>query len=248
MLIPFAPVLSIDDGARARSRNHIIAELSDRQYNSLAQWLEPRAMRAGEVLCRLGQSSDFVYFVEKGLASTQAMTTRGRTIEVAAVGPEGMVGVCGFLGSLVCLTHSVCTIRGSLYRLSTQALVRELRADERLSALLQRYAGMFVAQLAQSALCARLHSSVERCARWLLEAHDSVGDDIPVIHEQLSVLLGLRRVTVTAATCQLRRLGAVAYRRGVIKVRDRTALQRAACDCYPVRCDWRASAGPLPVS
>ena len=89
--------------------------------------------------------------------------------------------------------------------------------------------------IAQSAACNRLHSLRERCARWLLMAHDRVeGDTFLLTQEFLSQMLGVRRATVTNAAGELRALGAIGYRQGRVEIQDRIALENASCECYPV--------------
>ena len=45
-------------------------------------------------------------------------------------------------------------------------------------------------------------------------------------------MLGSQRTTVNEAAQGLQKAGAIAYSRGRITVLDRSALERAACECY----------------
>ena len=72
-----------------------------------------------------------------------------------------------------------------------------------------------------------------RLARWLLMAHDRIGDDtLPLTHEFLSLMLGVRRPGVTDALNALRKLGLISYQRGQITVRDRKGMERTAGEAY----------------
>ena len=63
----------------------------------------------------------------------------------------------------------------------------------------------------------------ERCVRWLLMAHDRIeGDDLPVTHEALSAMLGVRRSGITVATAALQDEGLIRTSRGRIRVVDRS--------------------------
>ena len=74
-----------------------------------------------------------------------------------------------------------------------------------------------------------------RLARWLLMAHDRIGDDtLPLTHEFLSLMLGVRRAGVTEALHALRERGLISYGRGQITVKDRKGLERAAGEAYGV--------------
>ncbi|MGY4435012.1 putative transcriptional regulator [Bradyrhizobium sp. F1.13.1] len=69
-------------------------------------------------------------------------------------------------------------------------------------------------------------------ARWLLLLRDRVDHDVlPLTHEALSQMLGLRRTTVTLLMRNLRDSGAIrSDRRGQIEI-DRSRLA-AACECH----------------
>jgi CRP-like cAMP-binding protein len=85
----------------------------------------------------------------------------------------------------------------------------------------------------QTAACNRLHSLEQRCARWLLNASDRIGSDtMPMTHEFLSSLLGVRRPGVTATAGELQRSGLIRYHRGRLTIVDREGLQATACECY----------------
>ena len=74
-----------------------------------------------------------------------------------------------------------------------------------------------------------------RLARWLLMAHDRIGDDtLALTHEFLSLMLGVRRPGVTEALHALREQGLISYGRGLITVEDRKGMERKAGTAYGV--------------
>jgi hypothetical protein len=83
------------------------------------------------------------------------------------------------------------------------------------------------------AACNALHRVDGRAARWLLQLHDRVPDDVlPLTQEALAQLLGVRRTTVTLTMSNLRAAGAIpSDRRGFVAI-NRTRLESVACDCY----------------
>ena len=88
-------------------------------------------------------------------------------------------------------------------------------------------------QLAQTALANGRHKLEERLARWLLMAHDRLdGDELPLTHEFLAVMLGVRRSGVTVALTILQREGMVRARRGGILIIDRECLEECANGAY----------------
>src|SRR5215212_70376 len=79
-----------------------------------------------------------------------------------------------------------------------------LRTSPSLHKHLLRYAEAFNVQVAYTALSHGSYTIEERLARWLLMCHDRLdGDDLPLVHEFLSMMLGVRRpgVTIAVQTC-----------------------------------------------
>ena len=66
-------------------------------------------------------------------------------------------------------------------------------------------------------------------------AHDRAeGDEFPMTHEFLSMMLGVRRAGITVAAGQLQKAGFIRYERGRMEITDRPGLESAACECYGV--------------
>src|SRR3954452_4510715 len=104
-----------------------------------------------------------------------------------------------------------------------------------LRTLLLRYALVHQEQVARTAACNGRHHIDQRLARWLLMAHDRAeGDDFPMTHEFLSMMLGVRRAGVTVSAGSLSKAGFIRYERGRIEVTDRPGLESVACECYGI--------------
>jgi CRP-like cAMP-binding protein len=74
-----------------------------------------------------------------------------------------------------------------------------------------------------------------RLARWLLMAHDRIGEDtLSLTHEFLSLMLGVRRPGVTEALHALRKQDLISYARGQITVKNRKGLERKAGTAYGI--------------
>jgi CRP-like cAMP-binding protein len=83
--------------------------------------------------------------------------------------------------------------------------------------------------------CNALHSVEARFCRWLLACHDRISSDtLALTQEFLADMLGVQRTTVTAVARSLQSKGVIRYRRGVVDIIDRGALQGLACECYGV--------------
>jgi CRP-like cAMP-binding protein len=108
-----------------------------------------------------------------------------------------------------------------------------MSASQQLHLALLRYAYIQHMQTSQVAACTGAHKLKQRLARWLCMAHDRHGsDELPLRHEFLSSMLGVRRSGVTLALADLDRRGVVKTHRGSIQIRDRAKLTQSACDCY----------------
>jgi CRP-like cAMP-binding protein len=177
-----------------------------------------------------------LYFLNSGLVSLIKMMSDGRTVEIGAIGIEGVTDPNAAFGVLdAALMEAVVQIPGTALRISRDALRDQLEKDAALRSVLQRYLQFFVQQIVQSAACNRLHSLEERCCRWLLVAHDSArSDTFPLTHEFLAMILGVQRASVSIAAKNLQRAGLIKYTRGNVTVTNRKELEESACECYAV--------------
>jgi CRP-like cAMP-binding protein len=74
-----------------------------------------------------------------------------------------------------------------------------------------------------------------RLARWLLMAHDRTGNKtLPLTHEFLALMLGVRRPGVTEALQSLKGQKLIETRRNQIVVLNRNGLEKAAGNSYGV--------------
>jgi CRP-like cAMP-binding protein len=91
----------------------------------------------------------------------------------------------------------------------------------------------FLLQVSQTAACNAAHQLDERLARWLLMTHDRAdGDQLPLTHEYLSIMLAVRRSGVTTAAGALQKAGIIRYASGHITILNREALEMSSCECY----------------
>jgi CRP-like cAMP-binding protein len=124
--------------------------------------------------------------------------------------------------------------------MSAQAFKKEIARRGWFEQILHKYSQIFFNQVAQSTACNRLHTVQPRLCRWLLMCQDRVGaPEINLTQEFLAQMLGVRRTSVNAAANALQKLGLIRYRRGLIQVLDRAAIEAKSCECYAVvRADY----------
>jgi len=82
------------------------------------------------------------------------------------------------------------------------------------------------------------HSVHERLARGLLMASDRIdSDSMPLNHELLSMMLGVRRPGITVALGTFRNAGLIYATHGKIEIRRSSGTGAATCECYGVVLD-----------
>jgi CRP-like cAMP-binding protein len=157
----------------------------------------------------------------------------GKSVEVGLTGAEGFVGVPLVAGFQTSPTRVIMQIAGSAFRIPAADLVRGLRECPKLAKELQRYAQELALQSVQTSACNRLHEVSHRLARWLLMSQDRVGGDtVRLTQEFLAHMLGTRRASVTVAAGSLQDAGFIIYSNGEVKIKNRSGLEKASCECY----------------
>jgi len=143
--------------------------------------------------------------------------------------------VAVFLGGDSTTNRAVVLVGGGALRMKARALREEFAAGGLLQRLLLRYTQALITQVAQTAVCNRLHAVEQRLCRWLLMCQDRVqASELEMTQEFISQMLGGRRETVTVAAGRLQDAGLIRYARGHISIIDRKGLESAACECYAV--------------
>ena len=149
---------------------------------------------------------DTVYFMEAGIASVVAVQADDTRIEVGLIGREGMSGSAVVLGGDQSPHSTYIQVAGAGLRMPAKELRKAMEASNSLRNLLLKFVQVFMVQTAHTAIAnARSHID-QRLARWILMAHDRTGDTtLPLTHEFLALMLGVRRAGVTEALQSLRR-------------------------------------------
>ena len=178
-------------------------------------------------------SIEFADFPETGVMSVVNLVSSNRIVEIANVGNEGFVGVPLFLNVEAMAERVFCQIEAAAWRISADNFKRFLIEYPEFHSLCEKYVATYLNQIASNGTCNWVHSIEERCARWLLMAHDRVeGDEFFLTQEFLSGMLGVTRGGVNLAAGTLAKAGLITYVRGKITILDRAALEQATCECY----------------
>ena len=211
----------------------MIAALPRRDRLRFVELCDPVDLVAGETLCEADARYDFVYFPLRSSISLVSDVPGHSALELGLIGNEGMLGATLALGLDFAPLRAVVHCSGSALRLAVGAARGALRDHPALAKALSRYVYVLIAQLAQTAACARFHTVEARLARWLLMTHDRThADDFRLTHQMIAENLGVRRSAVTIAAGALHDRELIRYGRGSIRVIDRRGLEGVACVCY----------------
>ncbi|MCF6371282.1 Crp/Fnr family transcriptional regulator [Rhizobium halophilum] len=214
------------------TNNHLLKQLSSQDAALLTPMLEHVDLKQNDTLFEPLQEIPYVYFFNGGLSSEVATNADGQRIEVGCIGNEGFSSVPVVLGAGSSPHRSFMQAGAPALRIRSADLRGAMAASPTLSSLLMRFAHVFMCQIAATALADGRYKVEQRLARWLLMSQDRLGRELPLTHDFLSLMLGVRRPSVTDALHVLEGERAITAERMLIKVRDRSRLETFAGDAY----------------
>jgi CRP-like cAMP-binding protein len=225
--------VAFDRASTDSGQNLLVAGLPAADRRRLLAAGESILLTPGDTLSEAGHYMSHVYFPTGSFVSVRAQLNRDTRLDVALVGPEGMIGVSLALGVDTACLQSMVRGGGLALRISGILFRRELTRSAALRRGLNRYLYVLLSELAQNSACARFHRIDSRLARWLLVTRDRArSDTYHMTHDLLAQMLGVRRVGITVAATSFQRRGLIRYARGDIEILDPPGLLKAACVCY----------------
>jgi len=217
-----------------RPKNKLISCLPKVDFDRLKPHLKTVPLTVKQVLHRRNEPVREIYFPNGGVASITTVMKDGAMVEVATVGDEGMIGISVLFGGGMIAGETMIQVPDtSAEVMSVEAFKREMARGGAFDESIKRYSQGFLTLVMQSTACMALHPVQDRCARWLLMAHDRVHrNEFDLSHEFLAMMLGSTRPTVTVVAGALQKAGLIRYKHGHVTVLDRPGLESAACECY----------------
>ncbi len=213
--------------------NKLLRLLPSESLDLLLPCLDFVELTSGETIDHVNRPIDHLYFVNRGVISLVKVMRDGRSVEVGAVGIEGITDPIALFGIDDAVIEAMVQVPGNAFRVGRKVLSSRMAEDAALRDLMQRYARFAYGQLVQTAACNRLHMLTQRACRWILTTHDSaLADSFSLTHEFMAMMLGVPRSSVTLAVRELREAGFISYSRGRMNVIDRAGLRDASCECY----------------
>jgi len=216
-------------------KNHLLAALSDADWQRWQPFLERVDMPLGRVLYEPGATLGYVYFPTTAIVSLLYVMENGASAEIAIVGNEGLVGISLFMGGESTPSRAVVQSAGDGFRLGSQWIKDEFQKSGPVMHLMLRYTQALITQMAQTAVCNRHHTLDQQLCRWLLLSLDRLdGSELVMTQELIANMLGVRREGVTESARKLQSAGLIRYARGHISVLDRPGMEARTCECYAV--------------
>jgi CRP-like cAMP-binding protein len=218
-----------------RPKNKVLNGLATADLEALRPSLEACTLEVGQVLDPANGPIEHIYFPESGIASVIALDRECRRIEVGPFGREGMSGMFVVMGVASCPLETAVQGAGVAHRIKVEALRQAIDRSPSLHQRLLRYVQAFHIQSAQTLLVNSYAHIEQRLARWVLMAHDRIdGDNLPLTHDFMALMLGVRRAGVTEATQKLEGRKLIKATRGLIVIQDRRGLEELAGNSYGV--------------
>lgn len=227
-----------------------IAALAPADRRRIEPHLHERAFEQGQMLYDAGEAVEEVWFPMSGVVSLMTILEDDRMIETAAIGREGLVGVtCGPMNARAA-SRAIAQVEGVSACCPADVFADALQESEAMRTALAKFTESLFAQVQQTAACNAQHRLDERLARWLLTIHDRAESDRFVLTQaDIAGMLGVRRATVSEVGAVLEDKGLIHRGRGWVEVKDRAALEKAACGCYGAMRSLMKDLGvPRPVA
>ena len=217
-------------------RNHTLAALQDTDLAALLPHLAQLNVERGAILTDQGGEIENIYFPTTAYLSNAVTFSDGRSAQTFVMGVEGVSGLAAFLAEAPSAWGVEVRSSGEVYQLPASILRSQVEASPALRRQLLRLTHDYQAQAAFSIGCASLHGGVARLANLILTSADRLGDDrLNLTQQDIADFLSIQRTTVNSAANELKAAKAIQYSRGVIRIIDRAALTRMACECYEMQ-------------
>jgi len=219
--------------AQSNIGNILLHTMESADFGELERHLRRIELPVRLRLHEAGHKIAHVYFPEDGIISIVAVTLDGNQCEVGLFGREGMSETATVMGTDHSPHEAYVQIKGvSALKLPTAVLDEAMARSPTMRLHLLKYVQAMVIQLSTS-IAAAGQTIEQRLARWLLMCHDRVeSNTLPLTHDFIGMMLGVRRAGVTEALMKLKKQQLVTSQRSSITIEDRPGLEQLAAGGY----------------
>lgn len=210
--------------------NGLIFQLAKEDQNRVQHICKPVQLVAGQIVCDAAQQdTPKVYFLTGACIAILVESVPLNTLAVGLVGSEGAIG----LGSVLDISPENLQFRvqtsGDAWMVESADLALLLHQRPGMLWAISQYLWQMAEHVATIAASIQFDDITTRLARWLtLSADRAQTQHLPLTHEHLAHMLGVRRVSITLAAGELKERGLIDYQRGLIDILDMPGLSQMA--------------------
>ena len=227
--------MPIPDPEETIGFNRFLAALPKDEFDRIKDALQGVDLEVDQVLWDAEEKGSHIYFPTSSLISLLFETHEGSSISIATIGRNGIVGISLVLGGMRSPDRAIVQFPGSAFKMDSSRATDEFADCGTFQDMLMAYTQLLITRVSLNAICNRLHRIEQQVAWLLLNARDELQrTTLPLTHDQISTMLGVRRESVSLAVAQLQRKRSIEAKRGRIKVLDEAKLKKASCECYSV--------------
>lgn len=213
--------------------NELLDRLPPSEAAHVTRIARPRAFAARAHVRDARHSLLELLFPVDGAVAVLAGTDDGDMVALGMIGRDGALGTERMLGVPPMTWQEL-----SVVPTEAIALPRAMISCGELPVLRARlldFSGRLLREFAQAVVCQRFHAASGRSALQLLRLTDTTGElSLPITHDMLGDMVGVRRPHISVILGELDAARMIMLGRRRIEIRDRAALERAACACYAV--------------
>ena len=214
-------------------RNGVLSRLYPDDFAAIADHLVPCDLTRGDALAQPNEALRHVLFPETGVISIVVISPEGQNAEGGIIGREGYVAPFVVLGTDRSPHKIEVQVAGHAHRIDTARFVETVWQRQGLRQLAFRFVQAFAIQVSYTVMSNASQPVDERLARWLLMCHDRCESaEIALTHRYMSIMLCVRRASVTVALQTLESNGLIHAERGYVTVTSRPRLEEFAADAY----------------
>jgi CRP-like cAMP-binding protein len=212
--------------------NQLLDAVPFADLQAIAPDLDLVDLKMREVINEPDRPMKYAYFPVSGLCSVIALANVDDQIEMGVVGKEGFIGTSIILMAGQAPFRIMAQGDGRALRLPAAKLI-EASAMPEFRAVLLRFVHTFMVQAASTILANSSYRLEERLARWILMTQDRLDSvTVPMTHDFMSLMLGVRRAGVTEAVHILEGRHLIKATRGHVQILDREGLENLANGSY----------------
>ena len=213
-----------------KSGNRLLDALSSRDLIDIERDVQIIVMRAHQPSLSAGQPMQHVHFPIDAVLSI-IVTLDGKSIEVGTIGNESFVEGDAAFGAVLAARSTICQVEGRVGRMIEE--FEERLGSDSFARLMRNNVGAALYCTQQYLACNAKHSTLARCARWLLMTADRAGRTQFTLNRSfLGIMLSVHEDEMQGTTNELTRLGAVSYSKANVSIVDADLLEQISCECY----------------